>query len=375
MPLYFSDAQQIPQTHILIIGVGNYPYLKGGRAEIEQRLDFAKKLEQLTSPPQSAKFFLAEAMDLHKAGAFAKPLGSIEILTDRGTIPAVEVQEPTLEHITEAYFGWKDRCNAHPDNVAVFYFAGHGVGKTEHYLLPSDFGRHYRNPQVDAFAFDETRAAFHHCKAKTQLFLIDACRLIPTDTLLQDFRPLPIDVFNHVIGDCSYNLTIKAASHNQGAYGEKEQPSFFIKALMRGLKGGAAVNEEDRWTVSTGDLAKGINKWLAEEKASENYPQRCNTVINDSCLLLVLPQPPEVLLHLSCNPGEALPHAAFLCEDPNGSGFSRERSPDMVPWEVTVPAGIYRLRASFPENQFSASEMYQNLTKPQEKKLFTCQKR
>ena len=80
MALFFDQIQQEPQTHVLIIGVGNYPFLSGGANELQQEFDGAQLLAQLSSPPISAEAFYQTAIELHESNSWIKPLGSVEVL-------------------------------------------------------------------------------------------------------------------------------------------------------------------------------------------------------------------------------------------------------------------------------------------------------
>lgn len=88
MALLFDQIQQIPQTHVLIIGVGAYPYLDGGSSPVQQTFDGAQLLGQLSSPPVSAEAFYNMVVDLHNNDSWIKPLGSVDVLVSADPIVA-----------------------------------------------------------------------------------------------------------------------------------------------------------------------------------------------------------------------------------------------------------------------------------------------
>jgi hypothetical protein len=159
-------------THVLIVGVGEYPSLLGG--DPTRSLDDPMSLKQLSSPPESAKalasWFLGRQggaspapAGFHNPGA---PLVTVEMLLSPGqtyTRPdgtPVPVEAATRANIARRFDFWSERAAAHADNVAVFYFCGHGVMGANDYLLPADFGVvSRRNPWADAIDISETARA------------------------------------------------------------------------------------------------------------------------------------------------------------------------------------------------------------------------
>ena len=143
-----------------------------------------------------------------------------------------------------------------------FFFCGHGLEKSEHFLLAEDFGDP-ANFWFNAFNFDATRLAFRSCVARTQLFFVDACRQVTSEMLLLNLDGIPpLEPPAYLSPDCDYNLTIKATAVNEKAYSKKNQPSFFTQALINGMEGQAARNSNDEWTVSTGALSSGITSLI-----------------------------------------------------------------------------------------------------------------
>ena len=178
--LFFSTGKPGPGLHALVIGVGAYAHLEGGSGtEIEDPLRYGN-LGQLTSPPRSALAF-ANWLRESNHDRWKAPLATIELLIS----PAPSDPDPagsslifpdaTIDGILAAFDAWTQRCGSDANNVAVFYFCGHGLQSEEQILLASDFGR-YSNHFRGAFAFDSTREAFLQRLPKTQCFFVDACR-------------------------------------------------------------------------------------------------------------------------------------------------------------------------------------------------------
>jgi hypothetical protein len=376
MALLFNKIQQTAQTHVLIIAVGGYPYLSGGDHERAQTFDGAQLLGQLTSPQVSAEAFYETLMDLHHNQSWIKPLGSIDVLVSpapggKRVFNGQQPDRPTIANISLAYFNWKQRCDTNPDNVAVFFFCGHGLDKAEHYLLAEDFGFIPGNPWTGAFAFDLTRRAFFSCRASTQLFFVDACRQVTTDMLQTEIPTTPIEPPNLLSRDCQFNLTQKAAAANEMAYGKKSEPSFYTKALIGALKGNAANNETGEWRIGTGTLSSKMNSFLQNESPLEGYPQRCISTTSNVTDILRFAAPPEVALRVTCNPEAALAKAELFCIDP-ATDTGPTRPPAIEPWQLNVRAGIYKIGARFNEPIYRHTPVYTLLMPPRVSQSLNC---
>ena len=222
MTLVFEQDVAGPATHALIIGVGGYDHLDGGASD--HKLEPAGKygnLGQLTSPPKSA-CALAAALTAIPREDWLAPLGTVDLLVS--TAPGDDdpggtggpYERATRTAIQEAFDRWWVRCESNPDNVAVFFFCGHGLQASSHVLLPTDFGA-TGNPWAQAIDFNRTRDAFLTNKAKTQVFLVDACREVTTSTVevpspnAPPLREPEVRQTNR----CEHDLTVQSTSEDK----------------------------------------------------------------------------------------------------------------------------------------------------------------
>lgn len=358
MALYFEDSSNGPKTHILVIGVGGYPYLKGGISEKVQIKDAAKALGQLTSPPVSAEAFCKMAIELQDSQSWATPLGSIDVLVSnppegKNVFEGIEVKPPVMENIKDSYFAWKERCDSHEDNVALFLFCGHGLGKGEHYLLAEDFGRRPAEPWDGCFAFDMTAMGFGTCKAKTQIFLVDSCRQVTFDMESLDLTIAPLEQARFTTSACDNRLVQKAAAHNESAYGQKNKESFYVSAIIKAFKGNAAQKNSGVWKVSTGSICSKMNDLIEWEVSGAHPRQRCDNLITGETSIVILQSAPRAVFNITCSPLQALTHADFTYTEVN-TGLSENRPPAGMPWNVNVAAGIYEVRAEFHEGNYQS---------------------
>jgi len=365
MSLVFNNNQNSPQTHVFIVGVGKYDYLKDGINAIKQQFGFLNQLGQLSSPGKSAAAFYSAVMEFHEKNCWLAPLGSIELLMDEDSAPSA-CDVPTRDNFEQAYWEWRDRCELNTDNIAIFYFSGHGFTKIDkQYLALGDFGENPRNPWKGCVSITDTRTAFHGCKASKQVFLIDACRNVPPETLLNNFDCGSVDTISHMQTTCKHDLTLYAAAPNESAFGRMGEVSYFTTAMLNGLTGLAASNDAevdgDRWLVNTGNLSTGINKWMAKLTNTEVGKSRCDSRINSPFDMLALAEPPLVDLLVDCDPAPALAHAELECSNE----YDRHtRDPKQEPWAVVVKAGLYRISASFPGEQYKPAFLIRSVRPP-----------
>lgn len=375
MALVFENNAPGPKTHVLLIGVGGYPYLKDGTQAREQNGSLAQ-LGQLTSPPRSVEALYQKFIEIHKDNGWITPLGSIELLLSPApgapeVLPGLAKTPATRPNIQAAYDAWKGRCDESEENVALFFYCGHGLSKERQFLLAEDFGFNPKNPWDGAFDFSTTREAFHGCKAQTQLFFVDACRQVPPEMLLFRMTISALDPASYLGSDCTYDLTIFAAASNESAYGKPNEPSYFTKALLNGLNGQAASNHDDEWVISTGYLGN-FNPLLELVDPAQAYPQRSVTVMGKPRAIIRLSGPPVVRLVVECVPADAL-GAAALSYTHLDTGVTQSRQPpNQKPWNIDLEAGIYEVQAQFAQPPYLSSKKKKSAVPPSSTAKLQC---
>jgi len=356
MTLLLDRSQATPQLHALVVGVSAYDHLIGGGRD---RLD-AYPLSQLGSPVPSALAML----DWVKA--YTHPsvtVGSVEALLSpsqalNGWGPApIPVDDARIDALVNAISGWFDRCNQHPDNIALFYFCGHGLMRTGPALLAADFGETPKNPFDQSIDFDNLRLGMGSCKASTQLYFVDACeqshQVLVTQLALNARVPLPPDVNAPPRSD---HLVLHAAAPLEKAYGVANQPSRFTSALLSSLKGLGGEKRNGRWSVPTSKLGDAVVRTVDRLCAIDGAPPQKATPTGSPrgaiiCDLGVTP--PRVPLAVQVLP-DAANHVAELVVAPAGGPPLVVRPPQPGPWRIEIDAGIYSLMARFPPATFQS---------------------
>jgi hypothetical protein len=111
-----------PQVHVLIVGVGNYPFVKAN-ADHENVPQLADVLQ---SPPKAAVRFGQFLFELSRNGNL--PLGTVEMAISPAQFVQLglpgeadgNVAEATLHECNIAFTAWKDRCDANREHLGIF---------------------------------------------------------------------------------------------------------------------------------------------------------------------------------------------------------------------------------------------------------------
>lgn len=350
MTTFRLDESAGPGTHVFIVGVGAYPHLLGGGGK---QVTNAMGMGQLTSPPLSALEIL-KWTDGELNNPYA-PLKSLEVLisqpfplsfTDKQGHTAT-IDGATYQNFEDAALAWYTRLSSDPDNVAVFYFCGHGLGDgLNSQLLLEDYGRSSR-PLRHAINFAAFRLAMTACKSTRQLFLLDACRVVDPTMLLDPFNMgdsglPPGNVLT--MGKNIANPVIYAARNGEQAFGPPAAVSYFTQALMVGLSScGVYHAKGSRWSVSPMQLNEAIAAQLDDFTGKPQCPS--DGLVGTPFEIHVLTKAPEVVVHVSLtNPaGQASASIRALC---SGKVFQRNK-PDH-PWRTFLPMGDCNVEAVFP---------------------------
>lgn len=359
MTVLLDDGKADPGTHVFLVGVGDYPYLKDG--DDAKPFEMSMGMGQLSSPPLSvhalATWFMNTGTGFHNPD---RPLRSLQVLCS-ADVPVVIKGEDGAPHVVDrarmpavkqAAMDWMERAGRNQENLAVFFFCGHGLafGEAENALLLEDFGGNAMHPMADAIAFDSMRlGVLRHCAAKHQIHLVDACRTPPTKEFLDTYG-------NGATGDpiatagLSRKLREKiapvyfATGLASAAYGLNGQPSLFTQGLLQSMRGPASRDKDDHWEVQVLALAEGINKCVAS-MSFQVQPQYCQPHETGPELMIHrLRANPEVIVKVFTRDPNLLPQA-ILAHIDEVTQVRAERPPDPAPWWIALATGSYRFEA------------------------------
>ena len=378
-----------PQTHVLIISVGRYIHLNGGSSP--SPLDNPMGMGQLYSPPVSGRDFANWIENEYNNPA--SPVGSIEFLISDHNYHKYKtkneeeknIEKATLNNVEKAFMRWYERCNSNPNNIAIFYFCGHGIEKNNLALLLEDFGEDYdKNKKLfkNSINFQANRLGmFTHCQAQTQLYFIDACRKTGDNKIKRTNDDLATTFIPGEIGRvCENTLTIMASESGQAAYGRIGKTTLFTRSLIESLdKWGCDFYEEqelydriDRtnleenykegaWVIDTQYLFYSVKatleRLIKEDLWMQNDPevlrQRCDRDMppKGSVLIHLRTTPIEIPISIAVKPYQARKRVKLTLENTNPE-YSREHEPSPQIWKTNICAELYTLKGNFELQEY-----------------------
>lgn len=308
--LVFLDPAGRPGTHVLLIGIADYPWLEGGASFEPLRHEAnAKGMGQLTAPTVSMRRMADWFLD--RFDNKDRPLASLSLLlSDAQSAPYTHdkalprtVPQPsgTIEEVSDAVTQWLDRASFLRDNGLVFAFCGHGVHSGNPVLLCRDYGKNTQNPFRGAIDFEQFRIALSTRQPDTQLLLIDACRTPDLEAaLLGEAAPGDALLTTHSLStrdEAPARQSVHfATSLFTQAWGRSGGPSLFTEALIKALNGGAAEVSAG-WWVTTSRLHTVLSTYLQRISVREGVTQRPVALTED--FPITRPGPIEVEVYVS----------------------------------------------------------------------------
>lgn len=367
MPAYLdrtAERNGKPGLHAFIVGVSSYPYLRNGANAIAD--DW--QMEQLTASVRSAVSVYDFLRDADDKGLLLVPLTTCQLLLSPSAaeIPAVPAgaNPASVARFIVAANEWREACKTHRDNVALFYFAGHGVQRTteDAVLCLEDFREPPFPPLTRSVALANLRGGMSPAPqfpeiARTQLYFVDACRDRPTP--LSEFEAMgTADVFPVSLAgqDDRCSPIYYASISNRTANAVPHQGSLFSRALLDSLKGeaGQALEETDHGTVPWGVTVNSLSEYLDSRKidalnrefqADQTYASGGQFRERVICLLS---EPPPVDFSIEILPPEASQDARIRLWRAGASPAIDARPIAPNPLHCPgLPGGIYRLEISF----------------------------
>ncbi|MFF7378747.1 caspase family protein [Streptomyces massasporeus] len=351
-----SDPAGGPEVHALVIGVGRYRHLTNGA----EPADHDTLIEgQLTSPTVSAQAFARWVMDCLRHPAAR--LGSVDVLLSPGQVITEEdglpmVETPDANAVVRAVDRWVRRCNSHPENVALFYFSGHGLDRGSQLLCLEDFARSSNRILDAAIDLEDLVDGMAACDAAYQYYFVDACRertsrlsgLSRTHTLAlldvvaeSDRRERRKDL-----------LVLPATNAGSSTYGTEHQVSDYTRALLAALNGQGAKLAPEGWCVTSLSLASAVARLCHGP-----MPLQVPTMnVSGNAVMHLLDHAPVVPLAVRCSPGEATRvadvHLTNVNDNTETLKLEFEARGEPVALRTTGRAGIYGVGVGFTDGQY-----------------------
>ena len=348
-------------THAIVIGVGHYPHLPGGKSQ--KKFANAGGMQQLKSPPQSAKAIARWLIEEYKHPK--KPLASVSLLVSEpdqsqftfkngNQEKTVDVPPATRAEVETAIREWHELGDQNPDHLLLFFFCGHGIARAPDLaLLLADFGAVNTAALDGAFDFRRFRQNMDECAAREQCYFIDACR-VGSELLIKNdgFAGNPIiqsQGTTNTSGRFRQAPVFYSTLAGAEAYAQVNKPSLYTLALLEAFSGAGAGDEEGPWRVRTNIMHDALGFLVKDESQRLRLPQLQIPPSDDlTSIELNEIEAPKVPVVVSCEPSTENAKATLRCQGPD---YNESRQPNAEPWRLRLPANIYAFHAEFPQNK------------------------
>jgi Caspase domain len=375
MSLVYDNRPNLrePGLHAFVAGVGGYPHLPGYVAnpgEIVTPAPRSFQMGQLTSFALSAcevaRWLIDHANDL------TVPLATCRVVLsppNNAAAPSVKPLDGTpLDRCTRGGFHsearyWRANASQNPSDMALFYFAGHGLQRSrgDSVMLMEDFGDGGGGTLNNAVSSlnlynGMVSTATRPNIAQTQLYFIDACRVMPSEFKDHEMMSVP-DLWDIEVGgpDLRRAPIFYAARSGKTSAGVPRLGTIFGLALIRCLENDAAQLNSDEgpatWITTIYSLNRALRAAVAELNAAYRGDQEF-VMDRDSgdATLRRFTAPPKVKVTLLVEPDHASQYTCIRVLNENGSVVLNLQPPIIpYPYRVDPPGidgGYYRIEAT-----------------------------
>ena len=395
--LLFHEKADRAGTHVLLIGIGDYPWLDGGdKCSTAAHRTNAMGMGQLGAPSFSMRSMADWFLD---GGGFNnpdRPLASLAMLLSEpeaatyqhaNALPRTKpLPRGTIAEVQAAVTAWIERASGRRDNALVLAFCGHGVQSGNPVLLCRDYGKNVQSRFQGAIDFEQFRIALSTRQPDFQLLFVDACRTPDVDKSqlgqVTPGNPL-LDLLSLTTRDNApaAQSVHFATSLYTSAWGRDDEQSLFSGAVLEALAGGGADQNAD-WWVTTSRLNAALATYLVRISRDEGISQ--NPTAQTQHFRISKPGPIAVPLYVSsAEPaiwaetvkisalrGNALQDAFDHQPDPVAAAEFRECALRLVNPTQRVTDVIYDVQATFPGSSAFIDCVEQIIAYPPE---VTCQ--
>lgn len=367
------DAGPGPRVHAFVVGVAHYPYVGRGRGSGAARR-LLDDLGQVSVPEPSARHITEWLLSVDRRPG-DPPVGTVEVLISAPTLVSVRSPDGTTiavdravhANVSAAFRRWAARCATSRDNVAIFYFCGHGWRQGDQLLLLEDLGEDPDLVLANSVDLGVIRARMHLTGPRLQAYFVDACREVPLDLAPSGSRPKPLVDVPEPDGPLEPIDAPVFFSTAMGhpAFGDDGAVTPYTEGVITALKGLGARRKGADWAVTTGSLATHLQDILAWECTGEPTQQvRIEGQSAGRGILHSLPGAPLVPFRIGCRPpGSPLPERVTARPMLTPGITARAQVFEAARGHLT--AGFYEISAGYPSDSgFTGDAFYHPVDTP-----------
>jgi hypothetical protein len=342
--------------HAFIVGVSDYVNLPDADDIAREETWF---LNKLTTGAISAHALYGWLLRTQ----LRLPLKSVRLLLSPSTkeleadaaMAALDV--PRADHATFAKTAvqWRRDAEANPDDMTLFYFAGHGMqrGPEEGVLLLDDFLADGSPALSSCAEIGNLRSGMapsptHPNIALTQFYFVDSCLSRP-ETLKKFVNPQVPPVFDVELNVVDRRQAPVMFSTVDGALavGRDGKPTFFMEALLRAFERGAEEPEDRNgqvvWPITVLTIYNSVDLHYAKNKLGL---VKLSSIVG-SPVLRYLPAPPAVDVDIHVEPAAWEDSClAQICDENDQSCCGDRKLHERAQFGVTLRAGMYRVQVA-----------------------------
>jgi hypothetical protein len=263
-----------------------------------------------------------------------------------------------MSNVEKAFDRWYKRCDSSEDNMAVFYFCGHGVMRESTALLLEDFGESDNRAFANAINMESTHQGMGKCKARLQCCFVDSCRqeAFKLGKQLNDLATMLVEP-EFGVGMVHDAPIFYASAPGTLAYGLSGKVSRFTEALITCLRGRGAQRDATgtKWEVTTGSLGLGISQIVQQMNRDGEEIQLSPTGGSNlmNSVLHEVEGVPTVPVTVCCAPSAATNESELVLKSKTQN---YQRDSGGGPWSIEIEAGYYTASAKFPLGKWKNAE-------------------
>jgi hypothetical protein len=351
-----GEREGEPGLHALIVGISKYRHLPvPGERPTKHQQRWSLGLRQLTAAARTGLLVYQWLVDV--SSSLLVPLTTCRTLlvpSDAELAASAELGDlagdAALKTFLRVAQDWRDDVASNADNVAFFYFAGHGFQRKrgDQVLLLEDVGDGAGGKltnAVDTFSLVQGMAQSEENPdiAQRQFFFFDACRMQPRDAYKYESQPCTA-VFDPptLTQDDRIVLEYNTAVPGAEAFAIRGEQTVFSKALLTAFAGAGAEEVGGRWCVTIDSLNRGLRYQM--ESLQNEYRRQQKFRVNglgEDVVLCQLTGPPDVDVDLQVIPETAAARTAVTIDDLVRPEQAFGPPLDPQPFPVRLRAGQY----------------------------------